>query len=203
MRARPKAAGEELRDPWTVARQAPLSMGFFRQEYWSGLPFLSPGDGPRPGTEPGSPALQADSLPAEPQGKSSIRVTLCDPVDGSPPGSPSLGFSGREHWSGLPFPSPVREREVAQSCPTLREFVDCSPPGSSVPGILRARTLEWAAIDYRVSSRQLVGRCCTAQGLSSVLCDDLEAREEVQEGGDACIPMAASRCCTAETNATL
>ena len=81
-------------------------MGFFRQEYWSGLPFLSPGDGPRPGTEPGSPALQADSLPAEPQGKSSIRVTLCDPVDGSPPGSPSLGFSGREHWSGLPFPSP-------------------------------------------------------------------------------------------------
>ena len=46
--------------PWTAARQAPLSVGFSRQEYWSGLPFPSPGDLPRPGTEPGSPALQAD-----------------------------------------------------------------------------------------------------------------------------------------------
>ena len=47
---------------WTVARQAPLSMGFSRQEYWSGLPFPSPGDLPNPGAEPRSPALQADSL---------------------------------------------------------------------------------------------------------------------------------------------
>ena len=43
--------------PWTVAYQAPPSMGFFRQEYWSGLPFPSPGDLPDPGIEPGSPAL--------------------------------------------------------------------------------------------------------------------------------------------------
>ena len=50
--------------PWTVARQAPLSMGFSRQEYWSGLPFPSPGDLPNPGIEPGSPALQVDSLPS-------------------------------------------------------------------------------------------------------------------------------------------
>ena len=54
---------------WTVARQAPLSMGYFRQEYWSGLPFPSPGDLPNPGIEPGSPALQADSLLSEPLGK--------------------------------------------------------------------------------------------------------------------------------------
>ena len=54
---------------WTVPHQAPLSMGFSRQEYWSGLSFPSPGDLPDPGMEPGSPALQADSLPAEPQGK--------------------------------------------------------------------------------------------------------------------------------------
>ena len=47
---------------WTVSRQAPLSLEFSRQEYWSGLPFPSPGDLPDPGTEPGSPALQADSL---------------------------------------------------------------------------------------------------------------------------------------------
>ena len=54
---------------WTVARQAPLSMGFSRQEYWSGLSFPSPGDLPHPGIEAGSPALQADSLPSEPPGK--------------------------------------------------------------------------------------------------------------------------------------
>ena len=55
--------------PWTVACQAPLFMGFSRKEYWSGLPFPSPGDLPDPGIEPGSPALQADSLPSELQGK--------------------------------------------------------------------------------------------------------------------------------------
>ena len=54
---------------WTVARQAPLSMGCFRQEYWSGLPFPSPGDLPNPGIEPRSSALQADSLPSESPGK--------------------------------------------------------------------------------------------------------------------------------------
>ena len=51
--------------PWTIALQAPLSMGFPRQEYWSSLPFPSPGDLPDPGIEPRSPALQADSLPTE------------------------------------------------------------------------------------------------------------------------------------------
>ena len=55
--------------PWTVAYQAPLSMGFSRQECCSGLPFPSPGDLPNPGIEPGSPTLQADALPSEPSGK--------------------------------------------------------------------------------------------------------------------------------------
>ena len=54
--------------PWTVACQAPLSMGISRQEYWSGLPFPSPGDRPDPRIEPGSPTLQADSLPSESPG---------------------------------------------------------------------------------------------------------------------------------------
>ena len=63
---------------------------------------------------------------------------------------PSLGFSRQEHWSGLPFPSPMRESEseVAQSCPTPRDPVDCSLPGSSIHGIFQARVLEWVAIAF-------------------------------------------------------
>ena len=65
-------------------------------------------------------------------------------------GSPSLGFSRQEHWSGLPFPSPMHESEseVAQSCPTLCNPMVCSPPGSSVPGIFQARVLEWGAMAF-------------------------------------------------------
>ena len=63
---------------WTAAHQAPLSMGFSRQEYWSGLPFPSPGDLPYPGIEPGSPALQADSLLPESPGKSQVSVLKTD-----------------------------------------------------------------------------------------------------------------------------
>ena len=55
---------------WTVAHQAPPSMGFSRQEYWSGVPFPSPEDLPNPGIKPGSPALQADTLPSELSGNS-------------------------------------------------------------------------------------------------------------------------------------
>ena len=76
--------------------------------------------------------------------------TLCDPIDGSPPGSPSLGFSRQEHWSGLPFPSPMHENEVAQSCPTLSDPMDFRLPGSCIHGILQARVLEWGAIAFSV-----------------------------------------------------
>ena len=55
--------------PWIIASQSPLSREFSRQGYWSGLPFTSPGDLPDPGIEPGSPALQVDSIPTEPPGK--------------------------------------------------------------------------------------------------------------------------------------
>ena len=60
--------------PWTVAYQAPLSLGFSRQEYWSGLPChaLLQGDFPNPGLEPPSPALQAGSLPSESPGNSQV-----------------------------------------------------------------------------------------------------------------------------------
>ena len=63
--------------PFTVARQAPLSMAFSRQEYWSRLPCPSPGDLPDPGIEPRSPALQADSLQSEPPGKPEKSVSQC------------------------------------------------------------------------------------------------------------------------------
>ena len=58
---------------WTVAHQAPPSMGFSRQEYWSGSPFPSPGDLPDPGIKPKSPTLQADALTSEPPGKPDIK----------------------------------------------------------------------------------------------------------------------------------
>ena len=60
--------------PWTVAHQTPPSMGFSRQEYWSGLPFLSPGDLPDPGIEPSSPTLQADALTSEEPRKPKISL---------------------------------------------------------------------------------------------------------------------------------
>ena len=62
--------------PGTVPYQVPPSMGFSRQEYWSGLLFPSPGDLPDPGIEPGSPTLWADTLPSEPPGKLRLSHTL-------------------------------------------------------------------------------------------------------------------------------
>ena len=79
------------------------------------------------------------------------RVRLCAaPQMAAHQAPPSLGFSKQEHWSGLPFPSPMHEseKEVAQSCPTLSDPRDCSPPGSSVHGIFQARVLEWGAIAF-------------------------------------------------------
>ena len=65
----------------------------------------------------------------------------------------SLGFSRQEHWSGLPFPSPVHESEKwkwsrSVTCPTFSDPMDCSPPGSSIHGIFQARVLEWGAIAF-------------------------------------------------------
>ena len=76
--------------------------------------------------------------------------TLCDPTDQAPL---SLGFSRQEYWSGLPFAPPMHESEseVAQSCLTLSNPMDCSSPGSFVHGIFQARVLEWGAIDRECS----------------------------------------------------
>ena len=78
--------------------------------------------------------------------------TLCDPRDGSPPGSPSLGFSRQEHWSGLPFLLQCMKvksgSEVTQSRLTLSDPMDCSLPGSSAHGVFQARVLGWGAIAF-------------------------------------------------------
>ena len=79
------------------------------------------------------------------------RVRLCATPEMAAHQAPlSLGFSKQEHWSGLPFPSPMHESEseVTQSCPTLSNPMDCSPPDSSFLSIFQARVLEWVAIAY-------------------------------------------------------
>ena len=94
--------------PWTVARQAPLFMRLPRQEYWSGLPFLSPGDLPDPGIE-----LESLTCPA---------------------------LAGRFFTAAA--------AKSLQSCSTLCDLIEGSSPGSPIPGILQARTLEWVAISF-------------------------------------------------------
>ena len=172
-------------NPWTVARQAPLSMEFSRQNYWSGLPFPFPGDLPNPGIKPRSLAVQADTLPSEPSGKSSEKSSCVETsivlLKGFLWEEPSkhcccccvtsvVSDSVRPHRqqaTRLPCPwdSPGKSTgvgchcllqsmkvksasEVTQSCLTLSDPMDCSPPGSSAPGILQARVLEWGAIAF-------------------------------------------------------
>ena len=152
---------------WTAAYQAPRSMGFSRQEYWSRVPLPSPNPlltHIKNGLQnkilsrfsglnkvkqtlnwvfPSKRGMQGVASPATskmyltkklppstppPQHELSLKtaaaaaaakslqscLTLCDPIHGSPPGSPSLGFSKQEHWSGLPFPSPMPESEKSK-----------------------------------------------------------------------------------------
>ena len=98
--------------PWTIARRAPLFMEFPRQEYWSVLPF------PLPGVEPVSVSF--------------ISCLVGGCFTTKPP---------RKPWS-------LDAAKSLQSCPTLCNPIDGSPPGSAIPGILQARTPEWVAISF-------------------------------------------------------
>ena len=128
-------------DLWTVANQAPLSMGFRRQEYWSGLPFTPPGDLSDPGTEPCLLWLlhwQAGSLSFEPPGKSSRMYcmphymlqscpTLCDPMD-----IQSTEVSRPEYSSGSLATSPgdLPNPGIKPRSPTLQAYsLPAEPPG--------------------------------------------------------------------------
>ena len=84
------------------------------------------------------------------------RVWLCEaPLTAAHQAPPSLGFSRQEHWSPLPFPSPMNESEITQLCPTLCIPMDCSRPGSSIHGIFQARVLEWGAIAFSTMGMSL------------------------------------------------
>ena len=77
--------------------------------------------------------------------------TLATPWTAAYQAPPSMGFSRQEYWSGVPLPSPNEDPAAAkslQSFPTLCDPIDGSPPGSPVPGILQARTLQWVAISF-------------------------------------------------------
>ena len=102
-------------------------MGFSRQEYQSGLPFPSPGDLPDSGIQPRSPALQADALRSKPPGKPSLKLSLIKSINST---------------------AAAAAAKSLQSCPTLWDPRDGSLPGSAVPGILQARTLEWVATSF-------------------------------------------------------
>ena len=120
-------------------------MGFSRQGYWFPFPssvdrFLSELSTM---TCPSWVTLHAAAVSCF------SRVRLCaTPETAVHQAPPSLGLSRQEHWSRLPFPSPMRESDIAQSCLTLSDPMDCSPPGSSVHGIFQARVLEWGAIAF-------------------------------------------------------
>ena len=131
--------------PGTVTPQAPLSMGFPRQEFWSGLPFPTPGDLPTPGVEPRSPPLQADSLPAKPQGKLKNTgvgsLSLLQSI--FPTQESNWGLLCLLHFQADSLPLchlwiPRLKVKVAQLCPIL-----CDPMDYRVHVILQARILEW------------------------------------------------------------
>ena len=110
--------------PWTLAHQTPLSMGFSRQESWGGLPCPPPRDLSNPGVEPMTPvslALTGRFSTAEPWGKPLVKVAAA-------------------------------VAKSLQSRPTRCDPIDGSPPGSPVPEILQARTLEWVAVSFSLSS---------------------------------------------------
>ena len=114
--------------PWTVACHTPLSMGFSRQESWSGLLFPSPGDLSDAGIKPRSPALQADSLLTELWGKSKNQVWILNLIT---------------------FYEVEVKMKFVQSCPNL-----CNPMDYTVNGILQARILEWVVVPFPRGSSQ-------------------------------------------------
>ena len=143
-----------LCDPMTVAHQSPLSMRFSKQEYWSGLPCPPPRESSQPRDQTHVSNISCIDRRVLYHCCCQVASVVSDSVQ-----------PHRRQPTRLPYPwdSPGKntgvgchfllqcmkvksESEVAQSCPTLSDPIDCSPPGSSVHGIFQARVLEWGAI---------------------------------------------------------
>ena len=107
-----------------------MPMGFSRQEYWNELPCPPPGDLPDPWIKPVSLALAGGFFTIGPPGKLPAR------------------FIQKKHICISAISAAAAAAKSRQSCPTLCDPIDGSPPGSPVPGILQARTLEWVAISF-------------------------------------------------------
>ena len=130
---------DSLRPPWTVVHQVPLSMEFSRPGYWSGLPSPSPGDLPDPGMEPGSPTLQADSLPTELPGKPNTDSvpdkTQTTPDSIGPAAAHQLLWDLKAGFSCLCFQTP-------QNTPGLpKQRPEAIPPSESELEALRTRPI--------------------------------------------------------------
>ena len=139
--------------PWTVACQAPPSMEFSRQGFWSGLPFPSPGDFPLPGIKPWSPALAVRFFTPEPPGKphsfSRSALTKCHKLGGLKHHLLSGGQESKiKVLAGLCFLGLWWSEVKYYSCLTLCDLMDCGLPGPSVHGIFQARILKWVAISF-------------------------------------------------------
>ena len=139
--------------PWTVALQAPLFMGFSRQEYWSGLPFPSPGDFLYPGTEPMSPALQAESLPSEPSGGLQWNTHVQRLLDLGWPGhwDRTLWSQGRQGCRNLQVTT--WEGAFGCNCPEHHSIVCCAATGWRSDHTLRvisASTLTCGRLQVRM-----------------------------------------------------
>ena len=124
--------------PWTSAYQAPPSMGVSRHEYWSEVPL---------------PSLVVDAAAAAAAKLLQLCLTLCDPIDSSPLGSPVPGILQARilEWVAISFSNAWKWEVKVKSLSRVRLFatpVDCSLPGSSVHGIFQARVLEWGAIAF-------------------------------------------------------
>ena len=147
-----------------IAHQAPLSMGFSRQEFWSGLPHPSPGDLPDLGTEPGFPSLWANSLSSEPPRKPEKYSHTSHTTAAFILASGHLGLEMKILYHCTLYSESERKVKVkiAQSCLTV-----CNPMDCIVHGVLQARRLEWVAYPFCSRSsppRDWTGVSCIAGG---------------------------------------
>ena len=130
---------------WTIAHQAPPPMGFSRQEYWSGLPFPSPGDLPDSGIEPRSPTLQADALTSEPPGKPwcpNYNYSVSKAKEVFPSGSVVKNMATmQENWVRSLGPKDSLEKGIAthSSIPAWRISLTEEPGGLQSMGSQRVR----------------------------------------------------------------